>query len=52
MRVQEQAGLTLESTRGPVPMVIIERVEQPSPNEQGSGLRAQGSGLRGLSPEP
>ena len=30
--LQEQAGLKLEATRGPVPMVIVERVEQPSAN--------------------
>jgi uncharacterized protein (TIGR03435 family) len=30
--VQEQLGLTLQSTRGPVDVLVIERVEQPMPD--------------------
>jgi uncharacterized protein (TIGR03435 family) len=30
--LQEQAGLKLEATRGPVPVVIVERLQQPSAN--------------------
>ena len=30
--LREQLGLTLESSRGPVPMLVIERVEKPSEN--------------------
>jgi uncharacterized protein (TIGR03435 family) len=30
--IQEQLGLKLESTRGPVPVLIVDHVEQPSPN--------------------
>jgi uncharacterized protein (TIGR03435 family) len=30
--LQEQLGLTLQSTRGPVDVLVIERVEQPSPD--------------------
>jgi len=30
--LREQLGLTLEPSRGPVPMVVIERVEKPSEN--------------------
>jgi uncharacterized protein (TIGR03435 family) len=30
--VQEQLGLKLESTTGPVDIVVIDRVERPSPN--------------------
>jgi uncharacterized protein (TIGR03435 family) len=28
----EQLGLRLERTRGPVPIVVIESVERPTPN--------------------
>jgi uncharacterized protein (TIGR03435 family) len=30
--VQEQLGLTLESTTGPVDVVVIDSVERPEPN--------------------
>jgi uncharacterized protein (TIGR03435 family) len=30
--LQDQAGLKLESTKGPVEMLVIDRVEKPSPN--------------------
>jgi uncharacterized protein (TIGR03435 family) len=30
--IQEQLGLKLESTRAPVPMIIIDSVEKPSEN--------------------
>lgn len=30
--LQEQLGLRLERTRGPVPVVVIESVERPTPN--------------------
>ncbi|HET9830352.1 MAG TPA: TIGR03435 family protein [Vicinamibacterales bacterium] len=30
--LREQLGLKLESSRGPVPMLVIERVEKPSEN--------------------
>jgi uncharacterized protein (TIGR03435 family) len=30
--VREQLGLKLESTTGPVDIVVIDRVERPSPN--------------------
>jgi uncharacterized protein (TIGR03435 family) len=30
--VQEQLGLKLESTKGPVPVLVIDSVEKPSPN--------------------
>ena len=30
--VQEQLGLTLESTKGPVEVLVINRVEQPTPD--------------------
>ena len=30
--VQEQLGLKLQSERGPVPFVVIESVQQPTPN--------------------
>jgi uncharacterized protein (TIGR03435 family) len=29
---QEQLGLRLERTRGPVPVIVIESVERPTPN--------------------
>jgi uncharacterized protein (TIGR03435 family) len=30
--IQEQLGLKLESTKGPVPVLVIDSVEKPSPN--------------------
>ena len=30
--VQEQLGLKLESTRGPVDVLVIDRIERPSPD--------------------
>ena len=30
--IQEQLGLKLESSRGPVEMLVIESVQQPTPN--------------------
>ena len=31
-RIQEQLGLRLESTKGPVPVIVIDHVERPSEN--------------------
>jgi uncharacterized protein (TIGR03435 family) len=30
--IQEQLGLKLESTKGPVPVLVIDKIEMPSPN--------------------
>jgi uncharacterized protein (TIGR03435 family) len=30
--IQEQLGLKLESTKGPVPVLVTDSVEKPSPN--------------------
>jgi uncharacterized protein (TIGR03435 family) len=30
--VQEQLGLKLESTKGPVPVLVIDHIERPTPN--------------------
>jgi uncharacterized protein (TIGR03435 family) len=30
--IQEQLGLALESTKGPVPVLVVETVEMPSAN--------------------
>jgi uncharacterized protein (TIGR03435 family) len=30
--VEEQLGLKLESTRGPAPVLIVERIERPTPD--------------------
>jgi uncharacterized protein (TIGR03435 family) len=31
--IREQLGLKLEATRGPVDVLVIDRVERPTPNE-------------------
>ena len=30
--LREQLGLTLESARGPVSVILVERIERPTPN--------------------
>jgi uncharacterized protein (TIGR03435 family) len=30
--IQEQLGLKVESARGPVPVLVVDSVEKPSPN--------------------
>ena len=30
--IQEQLGLRLESTKGPVDTIVIDHIEEPSPN--------------------